>query len=64
MSIARTARRRRRQFQIGFRHLAPLGRPRYKQSRPTLSVHDAIAAERAKAARMAAASKGKKKVRA
>ncbi len=51
--------RRCRQFANGFKHLARIGRPIYKGA-SNLSVHQAIAAERVRAARMAAA-KGKKK---
>lgn len=46
------ASRRRRQHAIGFRHLARLGRPIYRR-RMLLSVSDAIAAEKRRAARQA-----------
>lgn len=54
MTVARTARRRRRQHQISFRHLARIGhgpnnRPVYRKHSLS-NVHEAIARERAHAA--------------
>lgn len=59
MSQARTARRRRKQLTMNNRHLSGMGVSRYKKGM-LLSVQDAIAAERQKAARLQAA-KGKKR---
>ena len=64
MSAARTARRRRKQHAIGFRHLARIGhgpnnRPIYRRTQ-LLSVSEAIARERAQAA-AEARRKAKKK---
>ncbi len=52
--------RRRRQYRNGFRHLARLGRPIYPGA-SNRSVKDAIAAEKAAAARASAIKAGKKK---
>jgi hypothetical protein len=61
MCMTATAKRRRRQFANGFRHIAKLGHPIYP-SVATRSVHDAIARERAAAARFAKANtKSKRK---
>lgn len=49
MSAARTARRRRKQAVQGFMHLDKMKRPKYRR-RQLLSVSDAIAAERRRAA--------------
>jgi hypothetical protein len=54
------AKRRRAQAKNGFRHLAPQQRPHYKHSRFS-DIHQAIDAERRRAARIAAAGGKKKK---
>lgn len=65
MSVARTARRRRRQASQGFTHIARLSpnkgcsRPIYS-TRALVSVGEAIQREKAKAARIAAAGQKKK----
>lgn len=53
------AKRRRSQARNGYGHLCPMQRPGYK-SHSNSSVAESIAAERRKAARMAAASSKKK----
>lgn len=61
MSVAQTAKRRRRQFANGHRHLALICGKSVKGGRPIYSaakggtVHDAIAREAARAERMAKA---------
>lgn len=60
MTVAATAKRRRRQMRNGYRHLAKLGRPIYPPQK-TRSVSDAIARERAKAEKAAKANQKKKK---
>lgn len=52
------AKRRRRQVSNNYTHLAKLGRPIYSSAQ-SLSVQDSIAREKAKAIRMANASKKK-----
>lgn len=52
--------RRCRQFANGFKHLARIGRPIY-HSKALGNIHQAIQAEKMKAARMAGANKKKKK---
>lgn len=59
MSMARTARRRRKQHMNGFTHIAKMGRPKYRR-RQLANIQDAIAAERARAVRMANMKKAKK----
>jgi hypothetical protein len=53
------AKRRRKQLVMNNRHLAKLGRPHYSKRGGNRNIHEAIAAERAKAIRMANAKKGK-----
>jgi hypothetical protein len=52
------AKRRRAQAKMGFTHLCKAKRPNYKKGQ--LDIHAAIAAERRRAARIAAASSKKK----
>lgn len=60
MGMTSIAKRRRRQMRLGYRHLAKLGRPIYPPQK-TRSVSDAIARERAAAARQQAANSKKKR---